>query len=1387
MKLVVKRAPEADVVEWVEEAPTSQRNVYRAQPVDADAVRAQSIPTGPVGMGKPPLALWLVVGTIVLLSVGAMFLSRPKQVELTTAPRATVGDIAPVHAGVKLGEEDIRAPRRIERDQRVETDPTGRARIRLDGGTTLLLDGGAAVSSLGPKPRIERGRVFVEAFEATTLRVATKGDAELVISASNVAIDLRGDTPAIYAAKGDATLRVGGVEKALHEGDTARIEGSEVKIAPEKGFDDWTFGLAAPWSVMGPARRGIADVWGRNRPGDPGSPLTVRSVEVKAEVHGEMAETRIATTFFNASERAVVADLRLALPASGIVSDFSTTRDGQTTSATLALAKRGARSKFDLDAYAHRGDLLEWAGDGWVRGTVASVGPGQVVTATVTYVEWLAPVRTAQGTRRITYRLPLVGEGDPPLVGDFSARVDLADAAPISLSASSGAEVKGVEVVFRASEFRPRADLVVEAETRAPDAPARAFFTSNDGTVLFRTDLPEGDAKAQSGLRLAVVLDTSASMSDGMLDASKAFTEALVSALGPDDRVAVFAASHDLSPVGPAEVGNADPARKRAILDGLGALVRGGGSDLTSVLRGAMDRLPAEDPNAMVLYVGDGFPSLGELSPGRIATALSRKAGPLTRLGAVAVGPSANTRLLAALTEGRGPLLSIQDSADAAALAVGFLAEAMIPVVADVTLDLGPTVERVYPRNGQVVRRGATAWAVGKLVGPLPDEIVLGYRDGSGAKQERQAVVEIKAPVASDIPRRWASARAAALALEGRGRESVTDAALGVGLLTPWTAWVTRSQNQEYVADDIAARVLSTSPSLGERYGASLFGADADPERIAGATERALGDSFVTDTDAAILIAARRILDGAFPLMRSCRDSRLGIRPDLVGAVSVRLSVDGDGRAKDVKLSGLTARDASFEACLKTVVSNLEYPRSFETKAVPVDYTATFEQPRVSLRGKSCSATSRLPLALRRGIFLERLDRNASIEMDVWADAKAACEVSDWASKRAFVELVLSLVPAGVSGLGSRFLPFATELERTGDPEAARYVRREVLRRAHPNDLPQIRLELLRGEALPTPLFEKQYDAARTPEEKLSVTRRFLSFAPHSPRLHTRILFLLGELGDKPALLDEVRRLREDPFADAALLGDAAELLGAHDEPSESKRTFFEIAERGGNDPWALAFLGDRLRNVGDFDGASVAYAGLEELVPDHPATTLRRALAHEGAKRIDLSSRLLLDLVRTGGRGADANMARIADTLLRSELIDAARSELGEKEKAILAARFAELDEVERRVRVLVRTEASETTVSAAIVRGKAPTLIQATPSASAPQVGVTLLHLDPEGDEGSALELWIPKTATPARKRTARIDVIRGNEMATQTVELRLDGEPVRLLWKAGVLQAP
>jgi tetratricopeptide (TPR) repeat protein len=1381
MKVVVSRGDRFDVAEW---AP-GQAGWFGASGPSPD------------GGGSSAPTIFAVIASIVIIVGTVLVIQRAQPAALGKPLVPTVADLQAVHAGVLASGAPVRKIQRLSSGDTVETDADGRARLRLDDGTTLVLDRATKLVLRDKGLVVEQGRVFVQGALGARTEIDL-GGATAIISGANAGIERPKDAKdgaRVYVATAEITMRAAGGEQTVRAGETASIAAGKVSVSPERGYDDWTYGMASPWAARGAPRRAVGELWGRPSTASAGadaagSPLTIRAHDVRATVTREVAETEVRTTFFNAGSDTVIGDYRMALPPGAIVSRFATMRGESTREGKIALAARKQVGAFGSS------EVLEWAGEGWLRATVPSIAPGATVTLIVGYVEWLSPQPKGDGQSLVVqYRYPMVSDATPPLIGEFSARVDATPSSPISIASGLGARVSGQAVEVRRPDFRPSADLVVDVEIPGFKAPARIYSappTSDDdagGTVIVRTETPSASAKSgpttDAGVTLALVVDTSASIEPALLEAERALVEAVMQGLGPRDRAVVLAADQSAHAIGPATIGPVDDARRKAVSAGLDTIAPGGASDLGRALEAGADALPPDAPAAMVIYIGDGWPTMGDAVVEAIQARLARRPGGAPRLGAVAVGPLSNRFALNALVRGSGPLLEIADGSDAARTAIALIAEALQPTVAGVEIDFGPEVERVYPRGPRAIVAGETVTATGRVRGDLPKEITLRWRDEKGAHEEKRALFVELAASERDVSRRWAAARVEEIALRGRGREAATDVALRTGLLTPWTGFLVSGEGA-YSPSSLETRILDLAVGNEAGWSASF----ATPKGGFGALANVIHETEIPDDDdkedafkAAIVAAARRVIEEAGASVRSCRDTRAALRPELDGQLDVSLSLDGDGRATDVRVRGSAgADDDALDRCVEIVVQGLIFPSSGIKVKVDVRQQLALPPPRSTLRARKCSPTSTLPLPLRRGVWRERLDRTRP--ENVYLDAKQSCELPTWTDRRALLELILLFNDDGLFRIG-----VARQLEIAGEADAAAQLRREAVRRAKsPDELHRIQIALIGDESYPAGAFKKQYNAAPDDKGRLGVVRRFLGIAPHDARLRRRLLALLEALGMKQELAEEVRRFRRDPFADAGLLADGASALRRIGDEAEARRAFGELAERAPEDPWARAFLGDRLRNEGWFDDATAAYSVLGELLPDDPAAILRLALAHAGAGRLDIAGRMLARVAQTGGRAGDGRLGELAGRLAHDLLAEArqkpgvAADDLARLTRASLELPFTPGSTV-----VLLRAPAGAQALDVTLLRGPRDAREERAPEVAAEGIGLYTLRIDPSSTEGAGavLRLRRPALLAPAQPTRVRLDALvpdgagKPPRLVTTEIDLPFSGKAVEVKW--------
>lgn len=1307
----------------------------------------------------------LVALTLVVLACIGLYVYREKAADRVTF---TVGDLLAVHAEVRIADTPVQGLRRISDGDTISTGPEGRARVRLDDGTIVAVDKSTHFTLNQHRLNLETGRVFVQGGPRAVTEVALAG-AKTTVASSAVAFEAAEAGDKIYCANGELVVAASGKQTRIESGETARLARGKIEVAPEKAFDDWTGGLAVPWTSSLGGRSAIPDVRAKSQSDEVGTPLVVRSQKVRVDMDGELAVTRALTTYFNGSNTASNAKLQLALPKGAILRRVAYKKSGWQgeRDATLVITpKPGARGSST--------EGLEWAGDGRLSGDLGPVEAGKTVELTLEYVQWLS-MREDQAS----YRFPMDGGEDPPLLGELSVEVDAKKTHTPFLTISGGATVKEGIIQYRAADVRPTGDLVVGLAPRlAKPGVARAYVKKVSGNedpyVMIRTEVPRQNTR---GVSLAIVLDSSTSVGAATLDTERAVIDALLEGLGPKDSVVVLAADQTVRALGPKTPSPVTKALRATLTKALGALRPGGASNIGVALQHGADLLDApsrgrQAGTGMVVYVGDGRPNVGAADAIAIRRLMRRRVGGIPRLGAIAVGPAADRWLLAKLVAGVGSMYEVLDRADAARAGAALLTDALEPTVRDVKLDLGPGIDRVYPRESRAVLAGSTVTVVGRLRDKLPERINFVFRDGSKLVEESRIVQRTLLPEDGDLPQRWALARIEEMASRDEPIEPAIALAHEARLLTPWTSWYFAPGMATRTSRPFAERVLELSSEFD-----TPFAAYVDTLSGAGSTllepPRSFGGG--VSLKAAVEAALRRILERAKNSVRACRDARATVRPDVGNRFSIDLAVSGEGQVTRVHVSlGGARRDPALERCIEGVVKSLPYVAA--GIAARVQHTLELPEGRTTRRTR-CSEASKVSLPLKKDIWRAR----GLFTAQGYVNTSRACELPRWTDKRAFLMMMIENEHSGDSRL-----ELARALEDSGEEDAAQFVRRETLRRVDDfAELDKLSRILTQDEPNIDDELEKAYEKAGSNEARLRVVRDFLRLAPHNGLARRRELSLLEALGQNDALVQRIRTLRAEPIIDAGLLALGASALRRIGLGPEGLRTFGDLIERAPRDPWTLAYVGDRLRAEGMFDEAGAAYERLVHAMPDDAGVMLRLALAHAGAGRLDVATRLLDRITRTGGRGDDGRVGELA-SITRAVLLARARQSAQGDVKSELTRRLLQTPLPDVGSVVLVQWPPEDEPIEVRVRRGAGKGETQ-TPDFEAASVGLAALRIE-RGDDTAAILLRRRADPGPSRPAAATVAALvmagdrselrvvpREVEVAAngKSVELRFDGE--------------
>ena len=1004
------------------------------------------------------------------------------------------------------------------------------------------------------------------------------------------------------------------------------------------------------------------------------TPLIVRRHDVRAEVHRDIAVTDVEQVFFNPRSESLAGVYTVRLPRGAIVAGFEV-RNEEDDSLLARTGLAGCSVRVvppSLNGEGAPGIELQWAGPDRYRVAIADLAPGKTRVVRVRYVEWLA-----RRDARRTWVYPMGGKA-PPLLGEFSLEVETADAGAAALEAGMGARVEGGKVVLRRSDFRPHADFaldLLDGKEHPARRPAYRVFSNEGprdgarGYLLVPVELPFGKPPAQ--VDLVLVADVSAATDPGRLDLERAVVDAILRQLAPGDRVALLAASTGTKSLGGGDaLAASTPKRAEELLDALAHEAPAGATDLGRALEQAA---AVAGEQGVVVYIGDGAPTVGALMAGEIRGRLARLGHP-PRLFAVGVGSGARMDLLGELAAGGGITLRVLDRPEAAHAAYRVLAAASQPVLRELRFDFGPGVDVAYPTGPLHASAGEPVRIVGRLRGEAPKKLrVTGVRGSESFALDIPLVAQAVED-GGDVRRRWASGRLDDLLARSAGREAIVEVGTRFGLITPLTALATGSA-ATYTRIDFA-----DFGEGGQDEGASAFVPpalrDQPPDDAPIALEAGTTSSPAARGSLEALYA--RAISGHDEAVRACYDRKAAGHPELSGRVEFAVRIGLGGEVQVARLLASSLRDSQVEACMTRAITSMRLPASPDGRVHELTRAWQFEQADGRLGAPSrCSTASRQYLATRRALWRERLAGLAGVEgaMNVWRGAERACELRTWLDRRALLDL---LRPH--AGRVYHQVDLYHRFEGASDVQA--HLRREILRAVRtPEDVRAIRGGLALDGGISADLLEEQLKKAPDAAARVKVLRLFLALAPDGVALRVRLLQALEEAavaGRGGGALDEARRvawaLRGEPAADLAARQAVGEFFARQKDLPEAARAFSEIVEFAPFDPWARRRLGDLYLAYGRYDDAYREYATLAWLTPTDGSVLLLLARAAAAAGRTDealrLEERLAESVEARGARGDAPGWARAFISLQLADLRDGARKSSDADLTARLAAR---------------------------------------------------------------------------------------------------------------------
>ncbi|MCD6498514.1 MAG: AgmX/PglI C-terminal domain-containing protein [Deltaproteobacteria bacterium] len=1156
----------------------------------------------------------------------------------TTHLKASVASVAVLRSPVQIAEDKGKArtvatDRRVSIGATVRTDKAGRALVKLDRGSLVLMDQKSALRLTKDGLELLAGRIYVDAKAEITV-ATTSGTIRAVQAGFDVSL---GKATKVYCAAGELAYlpasKVGKEKpKSLTAGMTLTLNRDKAQILPEAIWDDWTAGMARVGSARAMPPAGIGTMGGRpaNAYGSAPNPLLVRRHDVKIRIVSDMAITQVTQTFFNPKSYWVQGFYRVRLPAGAIIESFATGNGGQPMTKTSIVSRFRSRSHTSSPSV-----LLEWNGGDWYQGIVSSIGPGKTKVVRLTYVQWL---RHRPGRRLYVYPM---GGGKAPNLAEFAIDADISKAGADKVQASLNARVSGGHVLLTKSDFQPKADFVLELlskdgkKSRHKTVVYRAPAQRTPKTDSIYLVLDPSFSKADTQMNLVIVADLSAGLEPAQVKLVRDTVDALLTQLKESDRVALIASDVDALLLG-GKPATATAKRKDQLLALLAKRKTGGASDIGLALDRAARLLPAG--RGTIVYIGDGRPSMGAMLPGLIRDRL-RETGRAPRLFAVAVGNGSDAEFLRAVAGPDGSVVEANNRQEAAVAVFHILSEAARASLRRIQVTFDGDVNQVYPSAPFTVTQGSQIRVSARCLGKLPKKVtVRGLRNGkpfsTTYKVAIQAVADHK-----DLTRRWALARIASLMARGAGREAVADLGIRFGVLTPWTALgIGAASGYKSLLPHPPAQALTV-----EALASAGNAVTSSPLAI----ERNWLDSRSSQASWPKLYS--RLLSGRDQPVRLCYERKAAVHPELSGRVDLQIELRPNGSIKSVKQVYSSLNDSEVEDCIKQAVLSLKLPAP--PPGAPASFIHTFHfTQKWSRYGRStgCSKASRKYLSVRKVLWRERLARNSGVSgaISVWRRAYRSCELNTWLDRQTLLDLMLRHV-------GRTRQQVRLYHDFDGKPSIQAYMRRQILRHIRTRaDVLAARAGLNLEGNIDWTLLRTGLTKYKKTTKKIRFVQSFIALSPSSIRLRRLLLALYVKAGDQASALDLTWQLRADPATDLDTRRLIGEILYRFGDKKEARRAFSEMVEAAPFDPMARLTLADEELAHGWCRDAYSQYELLAWLIPSNKTVPLMMARAAICTHRFDQALRLAAGVSQTAEVGTRTSGSAAAARIMMSVIL---------------------------------------------------------------------------------------------------------------------------------------
>ncbi|MFZ4396692.1 MAG: VIT domain-containing protein [Kiritimatiellia bacterium] len=549
-------------------------------------------------------------------------------------------------------------------------------------------------------------------------------------------------------------------------------------------------------------------------------PLAIESQRVDIRIKDGTATARIEQVFRNSVNRNLEAVYVFPLPEGASISDFAMMINGKRMSGEL-VEKGKARGIYeDIVRRMKDPGLLEHIGGNLFRISVFPVLANGLQKIELEYSQTLT---FDSGLYAYTYPLKTSDRASRTLA-DFTVSVRLNSSLPIksiySPSHKVGISRKGDnEAVIGFEEDKALLDrdfVLYYAVSKKEFGLNLLTHAAKDEKGYFMMMLAPSMTTPDAVLSKDVtfVIDTSASMTSGnKIEQARKALEYGVKSLHDNDRFNIVRFSTDVDPFRPGLIA-ASPANRTAALAFIKELDARGGTAINDALIAALGMNQESNRPAIILFLTDGRPTVGESDTKSILDNLRQSNKANTRIFVFGAGVDVNTHLLDQIAGQNGGLPQYVLPEEDIEVKLSRLVDKMSsPVLTNVRVEVDKLkTSMIHPTALPDLFSGDQITVFGRYDGNGDSVIRL---TGNVNGKKREFIYEGTFPTAQTdnrfIPRLWATRRVGFLLDEIRLRgenaelkDEVIRLSKEYGIMTPYTSYLVLEDDKAYEQHGIA-------------------------------------------------------------------------------------------------------------------------------------------------------------------------------------------------------------------------------------------------------------------------------------------------------------------------------------------------------------------------------------------------------------------------------------------------------------------------------------------------------------------------------------------------------------------------------------------------------